>query len=62
MQLESTAKYSAYYYALDDTAKQHYKVKLVRLKIPRMLCMREALLVWIGIIGLRWNIPIFTVI
>ena len=28
MQLESTAKYSEYYYSLDDTAKQRYKVKL----------------------------------
>ena len=28
MQLESTDTYSAYYNALDDTAKQRYKVKL----------------------------------
>ena len=28
MQLGSTAKYSEYYYSLDDTAKQRYKVKL----------------------------------
>eukprot|EP00731_Ephydatia_muelleri_P009450 Em0005g36a len=28
MQLESTANYSEYYYSLDDTAKQRYKVKL----------------------------------
>ena len=28
MQLESTAKYLEYYYALDDTAKQSYMVKL----------------------------------
>ena len=28
MQLESTAKYSEYYYKLHDTAKQRYKVKL----------------------------------
>ena len=28
MQLARTAKYSEYYYSLDDTARQRYKVKL----------------------------------
>ena len=50
MQLESTAKYSEYYYSLDDTAKQRYKVKLElgALEDPYVAYGR-------GIVSVDWN-------
>ena len=51
MQLESTATYSTYYCALDDTAKQCYKVKLElvsALEDPYFAYER-------GIVSVDWN-------
>ena len=51
MQLESAAKYSEYFYSLDDTAKQRYKVKLElvgALEDPYVAYER-------GIVSVDWN-------
>ena len=51
MQLASTAKHSEYYYSLDDTAKQRYKVKLElvgALEHPYVAYER-------GIVSVDWN-------
>ena len=49
MQLESTAKYSAYYYVLDQTAKQRYMVKL------ELVGALEDPYVERGIVSVDWN-------
>ena len=51
MQLESAAKYFEYYYSLDDTAKQRYKVKLELVGVledPYVAYER-------GIVSVDWN-------